>query len=199
MVDWEHPLENDFLLASQFWISGEMHKRRADLIGFVNGIPLLFIELKASHKNVEDAFHNNLRDYKDTISHLFWYNGLLLLSNGSISRLGSITSKWEHFSEWKKINAEGEEGVISLETMLRSVCEPSRLLDMVENFILFQQGKGGLQKIVAKNHQFLGVNNSEELALLDLLTRPNIKLSCKGKETVKELAIKFIVFLLTPA
>ena len=162
VLDWEHPLENDFLLASQFWISGEMHKRRADLIGFVNGIPLLFIELKASHKNVEDAFHKNLRDYKDTIPHLFWYNGLLLLSNGSVSRLGSITSKWEHFSEWKKINAEGEEGVISLETMLRGVCEPSRLLDMIENFILFQQGKGGLQKIIAKNHQFLGVNNSFE-------------------------------------
>jgi len=52
VVDWEHPLKNDFLLASQFWISGEMHKRRADLLGFVNGIPLLFIELKASHKNV---------------------------------------------------------------------------------------------------------------------------------------------------
>ncbi len=162
VLDWEHPLENDFLLASQFWISGEMHKRRADLIGFVNGIPLLFIELKASHKNVEDAFQQNLRDYKDTVPHLFWYNGLLLLSNGSVSRLGSITSKWEHFSEWKKINAEGEEGVISLETMLRGICEPSRLLDMVENFILFQQGKGGLQKIIAKNHQFLGVNNSFE-------------------------------------
>jgi len=160
VVDWEHPLENDFFLASQFWISGEMHKRRADLIGFVNGIPLLFIELKASHKNVEDAFHKNLRDYKDTIPHLFWYNGLLLLSNGSVSRLGSITSKWEHFSEWKKINSEGEEGVISLESMLRGVCEPSRLLDLVENFTLFQQGKGGLQKIIAKNHQFLGVNNS---------------------------------------
>ena len=160
VVDWTHPLENDFLLASQFWISGEMHKRRADLIGFVNGIPLLFIELKASHKNVEDAYQKNLRDYKDTIPHLFWYNGLLLLSNGSHSRLGSITSKWEHFSEWKKINSEGEAGVISLETMLRGICEPSRLLDTVENFILFQQGKGGLQKIIAKNHQFLGVNNS---------------------------------------
>ena len=162
VIDWEHPLENDFLLASQFWISGEMHKRRTDLLGFVNGIPLLFIELKASHKNVEDAYRNNLRDYKDTIPQLFWYNGLLLLSNGSQSRLGSITSKWKHFSEWKKINSEGETGVISLETMLKGVCEPSRLLDMVENFTLFQQGKGGLQKIIAKNHQFLGVNNSFE-------------------------------------
>jgi type I restriction enzyme, R subunit len=160
VIDWSEPGRNDFFLASQFWVTGEMHKRRMDLVGFVNGIPLLFIELKASHKNVEDAFQRNLRDYKDTIPHLFWYNALLLLSNGSVSRLGSITSQWEHFSEWKKINSEGEQGVISLETMLRGVCEPSRFLDMVENFILFQKGQGGLLKIIAKNHQFLGVNNS---------------------------------------
>jgi type I restriction enzyme, R subunit len=160
VINWDTPRNNEFFLASQFWVTGEMHKRRLDLVGFVNGIPLLFIELKASHKNVEDAFQRNLRDYKDTIPHLFWYNGLLLLSNGSVSRLGSITSKWEHFSDWKKINSEGEEGVISLETLLRGVCEPSRFLDMVENFTLFQKGKGGLLKIIAKNHQFLGVNNS---------------------------------------
>jgi type I site-specific restriction-modification system R (restriction) subunit len=122
---------------------------------------------------------NSCADYKDTIPHLFWYNGLLLLSNGSASRLGSITSKWERFSEWKKINAEGEEGVISLETMLRGVCEPSRLLDMVENFILFQKGNGGLQKIVAKNHQFLGANNSFEAA-------QNIRENA-GKSSAKKL------------
>jgi type I restriction enzyme, R subunit len=160
VIDWNEPGNNDFFLASQLWVTGEMHKRRMDLVGFVNGIPLLFIELKASHKNVQDAFQRNLRDYKDTIPHLFWYNGLLLLSNGSVSRLGSITSEWEYFSDWKKINSEGEQGVISLETMLRGVCEPSRFLDMIENFILFQKGQGGLLKIVAKNHQFLGVNNS---------------------------------------
>jgi type I restriction enzyme R subunit len=160
VIDWDDSRNNDFFLASQFWVTGQMHKRRLDLVGFVNGIPLLFIELKASHKNVQDAFQRNLRDYKDTIPHLFWYNGLLLLSNGSLSRLGSITSQWEHFSEWKKINSEGEEGVISLETMLRGICEPSRFLDIIENFTLFQKGKGGLLKIVAKNHQFLGVNNS---------------------------------------
>ena len=123
VIDWDTPANNDFFLASQFWISGDMYKRRADLIGFVNGIPLVFIELKASHKNLKNAYDGNLRDYKDTIPHLFWYNALIILSNGSATKIGSISSEWEHFSEWKKINNEGEKGVISLETVLRGVCE----------------------------------------------------------------------------
>ena len=145
------------------------YTRRIDLIGFVNGIPLLFIELKASHVNLKHAYDDNLRDYKDTIPHLFWYNGLIVLSNGSKALVGSITSPWEHFNEWKKINSEGEEGIISLDTVLRGTCTPERLLDLVENFTLFKiaaaekGGKaGGLVKILAKNHQYLGVNNAFE-------------------------------------
>jgi type I restriction enzyme R subunit len=160
VIDWNEPGNNDFFLASQLWVSGEMHKRRTDLIGFVNGIPLLFIELKASHKRIKNAFHDNLRDYKDTIPQIFWYNAVILLSNGSATKVGSITSEWEHFSDWKKINSEGEEGLISLETALRGICEPSRFLDIVENFILFIDAQGGLKKLIAKNHQFLGVNNA---------------------------------------
>lgn len=160
VIDWNNPENNDYFLASQLWISGEIYNRRADLIGFVNGLPLVFIELKASHKRLEHAFEYNLHDYKNTIPHLFWYNALIILSNGSKSRIGSITSEWEHFAEWKKINSEGEEGIISLDTMIRGTCEPSRLLDLVENFALFWERTGGLAKIVAKNHQYLGVNNA---------------------------------------
>ena len=160
LIDWNDPANNDFLLTSQLWIAGEMHTRRPDLIGFVNGIPLVFVEFKASHVPVERAFHDNLRDYKDTIPHLFWYNALLILSNGSQSKIGSITSAWEHFNDWKKIDSEGEQGVISLETMIRGTCEPERLLDLIENFTLFMEAQGGLIKILAKNHQFLGVNNA---------------------------------------
>ncbi len=160
VIDWNEPGNNDFFLASQLWITGEMHKRRTDLVGFVNGIPLLFIELKASHKRLKNAFHDNLRDYKDTIPQIFWYNAVILLSNGSATKVGGITSEWEHFSDWKKINREGEEGLISLETALRGICEPSRFLDIAENFILFIEAQGGLKKLVARNHQFLGVNNA---------------------------------------
>ncbi len=164
VIDWNNPAANDFFLASQLWVSGEIYNRRPDLIGFVNGLPLVFVELKASHKKLENAYKHNLEDYKATIPHLFWYNGLVLLSNGSRSRVGSVTAAWEHFAEWKKINSEGEEGIISLDTMIRGTCEPSRLLDLVESFTLFSETSGGLVKLLAKNHQYLGVNNAIEAA-----------------------------------
>jgi type I restriction enzyme R subunit len=160
VIDWNNPSNNDFFLASQFWVSGEMYKRRADLVGFVNGLPLVFIELKAVHRRLETAYSNNLRDYKDTIPQLFWYNAFIILSNGSQSRIGSLTAEWEHFAEWKKINSEGEEGIVSLETIIRGTCTPERFLDLLENFILYQESRGGLVKLVSKNHQYLGVNNA---------------------------------------
>jgi type I restriction enzyme R subunit len=170
MVDWDNPAHNDFLLCSQFWVTGEMHTRRTDLVGFVNGLPLLFIELKATHRRLETAFTGNLRDYKDTVPQLFWPNAQIILSNGSQSRVGSVTAGWEHFAEWKRVGSEDEAGQVSLETMLRGVCDPARLLDLVENFTLFQEVPGGLIKLTAKNHQYMGVNNALE-ALADIRQR----------------------------
>ena len=160
VLDWDTPANNDFLLTSQLWIMGEMYKRRADLIGFVNGLPLVFVELKATHKSVKDAYTGNLTDYRHVIPQLFWYNAVVILSNGDKSLLGSLTSKWEHFAEWKRIDSEGTQGVVSLETILRGVCDPTRLLDLVENFTLFTDVPGGVAKILAKNHQYLGVNQA---------------------------------------
>ncbi|MEW6063995.1 MAG: type I restriction endonuclease subunit R [Bacillota bacterium] len=162
VIDWNCPENNHFLLASQLWISGEIYKRRADLVGFVNGIPLVFIELKSTARRLEHAYYDNLRDYKNTIPQLFWYNGFIILSNGSQSRIGSMSASWEHFAEWKKVNNEGEEGVVSLETMIRGTCDKAKLLDIVENFTLFSDAGGSLVKLVAKNHQYLGVNNAIE-------------------------------------
>jgi len=170
LVDWDNHANNDFLLVSQFWVVGEMYKRRADLVGFVNGIPLLFVELKAVHKQIQTAYTGNLTDYKDTIPQLFWFNAFIILSNGSEAKVGSITSEWGHFNDWKKINSEGEEGVISLETVLRGTCEPTRFLDIVENFLLFMEVRGGIVKIVPKNHQYLGVGNAMD-ALREIESR----------------------------
>ena len=170
LVDWDNHVNNDFLLVSQFWLVGEMYKRRADLVGFVNGIPLLFVELKASHKQIQTAFTGNLADYKDTIPQLFWFNAFIILSNGSEAKVGSITSDWGHFNDWKKINSEGEEGVISLETVLRGTCEPIRFLDILENFLLFMEVRGGIVKVVPKNHQYLGVGNAMD-ALREIRSR----------------------------
>ncbi|MGH8103565.1 MAG: type I restriction endonuclease subunit R [bacterium] len=162
VIDWNDPASNDFFLASQFWVFGGIYRRRADLVGFVNGIPVVFIELKAVHRRLEDAYKENLTDYKFTIPAIFWYNGFIILSNGSESRVGTLTSGWEHFSQWKKINSEGEQGIVSLETMIRGTCEPPRLLDILENFIIFSDEKSSTVKMVAKNHQYLGVNSTIE-------------------------------------
>lgn len=160
VIDWRDPERNDFLLVSQFWMSGDMYRRRADLVGFVNGLPLLLIELKAPQEPLKGAFDDNLRDYRETVPALFWYNAFVLLSNGTDSRIGSTTAPWEHFGEWKRITDEGEVGIVSLETLIRGTCEHSRLLDLVENFVAFEELKGDTAKILAKNHQFLGVNRA---------------------------------------
>ena len=169
-VDWNRPDANHWLAVSQFWIVGDMYKRRADVVLFVNGIPLVFVELKVSHKNVRVAYDANLRDYRDAVPHLFWFNAFVVLSNGADTRVGSTFAPWGQFADWKRINSEGEQGVVSLETALRGTCEPRRLLDLVENFVAFTERPGGLVKVFAKNHQFLGVNNSLE-ALRELKER----------------------------
>ena len=160
VIDWENPENNDFFLASQLWIAGEMHRRRPDAIGFINGLPLVLMEFKRIDENLYAAFHGNLRDYKDTIPHLFWYNALIILSNGSESRVGSLTSSWEHFTEWKRIEDEDEPGEVSIRTILTGICDHHRLLDIIENFTLFMEVQGGLIKLIGKNHQYLGVNNA---------------------------------------
>ncbi len=160
VIDWNNPNNNHFLMVSQLWVSGEHGNKRADLVGFVNGLPIVFIELKAHHRNLKEAYNKNLKDYKKTIPQLFHYNAFILLSNGSQSAIGSVTAAWEHFSEWKKISNETESGIISLDTIAQGTCEKSRLLDLIENYTFFYTAKASLTKIVAKNHQFLGVNNA---------------------------------------
>jgi len=160
VIDWDAPESNDFLLASQLWVSGEIYTRRPDLVGFVNGLPLVIVELKATDVPVRDAFDHNLTDYKDTIPHLFWYNALLIVSNGLRSRVGSITSTWEHFAEWKQVESEDEPKSTGFATLLRGTCTPARLLEIVESFTLFSERDGRLVKLIAKNHQLLGVNNA---------------------------------------
>ena len=160
LIDWENPESNDFFAASQFYITGDMYTRRPDIVCFVNGIPLVLMEFKRIDVHLKAAYDDNLRDYKDTIPHLFWYNAFIVVTNGTESKVGSLTASWEHFAEWKRVHSEDESPKVSLETILQALCEPQRLLDVIENFILFMEAQGGLIKILAKNHQYLGVNNT---------------------------------------
>jgi len=126
LIDWTEPAGNDFLLAAQPWFHSALYKRRPDLVGFVNGIPLLLIECKAPNKPLADAHEDNLRDYRDTIPALFPMNGFVVLTNGI------------------------------------KACAPARLLDIVENFTVFEEERGGLVKKLARYHQVLGVNRTIE-------------------------------------
>ena len=127
-------------------ITGDLYTCRPDLIGFVNGIPFVVIELKKPGVPAKQAFEENLTSYKhlqNGIPALFWYNALMIASNGSDSRVGSMTADWERFTEWKRIEREDEPRRVSLEVMIRGLCEPTRLLDFVENFTLFSEHKSG--------------------------------------------------------
>ena len=160
VIDWNQPENNDFLLVSQFSVTGALYTCRPDLVGFVNGLPLVVIEFKRLGVTARAAFDDNLTHYKQQIPSLFWFNGLIIASNGTDSRVGSLTADWERFFEWKRIEREDEPRRVSLEVMLRGTCDRVRLLDLVENFTVFSELKAGLAKIVGQNHQVLGVNNA---------------------------------------
>lgn len=157
VFDFKTPENNHFLAVRQLEISGQLYNRRPDVIGFVNGIPLVFFELKNHGVELRQAYSDNFTDYKATIPELFHYNALVILSNGIEAKIGTITSPYQFFHDWKRI-VENEEGVVSLETILKGTCEKNRLLDLVENFILFEGEGENIRKLLAKNHQYLGVN-----------------------------------------
>jgi type I restriction enzyme R subunit len=156
---------NCFLAVRELKLTGLRapgYNRRADLVCFVNGLPLVFIELKAVYRNIRAGFDGNLRDYLDenVIAHAFHHNAFLIVSNGHRARYGSITSQWEHFGEWKRLD-EREKGSVEAEVLLNGMLTHDRLLDIVENFVLFDASKAGAtRKVVARNHQVLGVNNA---------------------------------------
>ena len=165
VVAWDDAGANDFLVVSQLSVTGTLYTRRPDLVGFVNGMPWVVIELKKPGVPARQALDDNLSAYRDDIPQLFWCNALLIASNGTESRVGSLSADWERFVEWKRVEQENEPRRVSLEVMLRGVCEPGRLLDLVENFTLFSTQSTGLIKVVAQNHQFLGVNQAIAAAL----------------------------------
>lgn len=163
VFDFNQPEKNYFLAVRQFEVVGKIYSKRPDVVGFVNGIPLVFFELKAHGIDLRNAFEDNLTDYKDTIPEVLHSNAFIILSNGTDSRVGTVTSPYKFFLEWKRIE-ENEKGDVSLDTMLRGTCDKTRLLDLFENFLLFDGEGDDVVKIMAKNHQFIGVNKVVEQA-----------------------------------
>ena len=159
VIDFNDPDNNHFLAVKELKIHGDLYRRRTDIVGFVNGLPLLFIELKRNDMDVENAYTDNYTDYQDTIPFLFYYNAFLMLSNGMDAKVGTLGSKYEFFHEWKRLS-EDDAGSVALETMLRGICKKENFLDLYENFILFDHSEGKTVKILARNHQYLGVNEA---------------------------------------
>lgn len=159
VIDFNNPDSNYFLAIKELKIHGDLYRRRTDIVGFVNGIPLLFVELKKNTVDVQNAYEDNYTDYLDTIPHLFYYNAFLMLSNGTEAKVGTLGSKYEFFHEWKRL-AEVDQGSVALETMLRGICKKENFLDLFENFILYDHSNGHTAKILARNHQYLGVNEA---------------------------------------
>lgn len=157
VFDYQDYTNNSFLAVSQLEVVGDLYNRRPDIVGFVNGIPLVFFELKAHHQDLRHAYDDNFTDYKDTIPTIFHCNAFVILSNGTESKVGTVTSPYKYFLDWKRIE-EDAEGVVSLDTMIRGTCDPRRLMDIFENFILFDTSYGEVVKLMAKNHQYIGVN-----------------------------------------
>lgn len=160
VFDFGEPENNHFLVVRELWVKGSLYRRRPDILCFVNGIPLVFFELKNVWKDIRRAYNENLTDYRDqSIPHLFDHNAVVILSNGIEARAGAFSSKYEHFFDWKRLD-EAEAGIVDLETLLKGICSKRALLDIVENFTLFDESSGKLVKIVARNHQYLGVNRA---------------------------------------
>ncbi len=159
VIDFQNPDHNDFLAIKELKIQGDLYLRRTDIIGFVNGIPLLFVELKNNTLDVQNAYDENYTDYQDTIPHLFYYNAFVMLSNGVEAKVGTLGSKFEFFHEWKRL-VEADQGSVALETMLLGICKKENFLDLFENFILYDHSDGHTAKILARNHQYLGVNEA---------------------------------------
>lgn len=167
VIDFANPENNDFCAVTQLWIKGYRYPRRPDILIYVNGLPLVFIELKNSNVKVKNAYDDNLTNYKHDIPQLFHCNAFCILSNALETKVGSYTAGYEHFFSWLRPDDEAEKvdkksienDGTSLERVIHGLLPKARLLDYVENFIVYHKDAA---KIVAQNHQFIGVNKAIE-------------------------------------
>ena len=160
VIDFDNPESNHFLCVREFWVRSPLYgRRRADVVCFVNGLPLIHMELKNLHKDLLAAYDENVATYRRLIPQLYHHNAFCVLSNGVDARLGAFSSPFKFYREWKRL-VEEDAGSVDMETLLRGVCSKHSLIDLYENFILFDQSDGEVIKIVAQNQQYIGVNRA---------------------------------------
>jgi type I restriction enzyme, R subunit len=172
LIDWEHPQNNEFLAVNQFTVIEDNHNHRPDIVLFINGLPLVVIELKnaANEKANLNAAYNQLQTYKRRIPSLFTYNALLVISDGLSARAGSLTAGFNRFSTWK--NPTGENQINELEILTNGLLNKQTLLDLIRHFTVFEKSKTedlktGIVSIttikkIAAYHQYYAVNKAVE-------------------------------------
>jgi len=164
IINFENPQTNEFLAVNQFTVVENEYNRRPDIVLFINGLPLVVIELKnpADVKTTIWTAFNKLQTYKQEIPSLFTYNEALIVSDGTEARAGALTSNKEWFLPWKTI--DGEILVLKtepqLKVLLRGMLDKARLLDIVKNFIVFREGKKETSKVIAAYHQYHTTNKA---------------------------------------
>jgi type I restriction enzyme R subunit len=164
LVDFEHPETNDFLAINQFTVIEDKHHRRPDVVLFVNGLPLGVMELKSpsDEKATAHTAFKQFQTYKQEIPSLFVSNELLVVSDGMVTRAGTLTAEWERFAPWRTIDGDGVEppATPGLETLVRGMLDPARLLDLIRHFVVFEDDGAAISKKMAAYHQFWAVNKA---------------------------------------
>ena len=163
VIDWENPLENDFVAVNQFTVVGKS-ERRPDVVLFVNGLPLVVVELKRAgevNATLRGAF-NQIRTYVKDIPDLFTWNQVTVISDGVQARAGVFSASWEHYAPWKTVDGMtvAPAGIPEIETLTRGMFDRERLLDLVRNFVVFSGDGTQMVKKIAKYHQFWAVRKA---------------------------------------
>jgi len=175
LIDFNQPANNDLLAVNQFTVKSGNATRRADLVLFVNGMPLVVIEIKDPTDEQADLWkaYRQLQDYKETIPALFVYNELLVVTDGDSTRVGSLTAGADRFAPWRSIDDYHQPGQPSLEVVIRGLFQPLQLLDYLRYSIAFEEDDrtGAIIKRIAGYHQFRAVRNTRE-SVKQALTLP---------------------------
>jgi type I restriction enzyme R subunit len=169
LVDFDHPVRNEFVAVNQYSVEGDQSTRRPDIVLFVNGLPLGVVELKVPSKERATlrGAYDQLRTYAAEIPALLAHNAVCVLSTGTQARMGSLLGPYEHYAPWKTIDGKrlAAPGTPEMEVLVRGVFDPARFLDLVRNFICFSDEHGLVVKRLAKYHQFHAVNKAVDTTL----------------------------------
>ena len=157
LFDYEHEDENDFLIVNQYTVH-ELDTKRPDIVVFVNGLPIVVIELKSPSREETDASeaYLQLRNYQKFIPSLFIYNAFNVMSDMALTKIGTITAKEDRYMEWKQPTGE----VADYDVAFKSVFTPKILLNLLKNYLLFDVSEGGYAKILAGYHQYYAVEKA---------------------------------------